>query len=80
MEKIEKLEDRNHLIHTHNTNSTSCIGENECNFVKSANSDDGTLRGDDEFCYEEDDFEDYEEIIIVDEPKPIIQGCKMIHK
>ena len=29
---------------------------------------------------EEDDFEDYEEIIIVDEPKPIIQGCKMIHK
>ena len=29
---------------------------------------------------EEDDFEDYEEIIIVDEPKPIIQGCRMIHK
>ena len=29
---------------------------------------------------EEDDFEEYEEIIIVDEPKPIIQGCKMIHK
>ena len=58
MEKIEKLEDRNHLVHTHNTNSTSCIGENECNFVKSANSDDGTLRGDDEFCYEEDDFEE----------------------
>ena len=58
MEKIEKVEDGNHLLHTHNTNLTSCFGENECNFVKSANSDDGTLRGEDEFCYEEDDFEE----------------------
>ena len=29
---------------------------------------------------ENDDDEDVEEIIIVNEPKPIIQGCKMIHE
>ena len=59
MEKIEKAEDRNHvMIHTNNTNSTSHFGEDDCNFIKTANSDDGTLRGDDEFCYEEDDFEE----------------------
>ena len=42
MEKLENVADQTHLIHSHRKSISS----------------DGTLHEEDEFCYEEDDFEE----------------------